>query len=133
MWRRIRPLFWMSTIAVLLLGSMQVSTASLAQNQPRDETARLRELAERLLLQQYPYGYYGTGPGGPTGMEDPSVELLVGQVPPDMGLDLPLPPSAQVVGTVVRHGGLPFAGTTEVVLDVPGSTAEVLAFYQRSA
>src|SRR5205823_2144140 len=24
-------------------------------------------------------------------------------------------------------------GTTEVVLDVPGSTAEVLAFYQRSA
>jgi hypothetical protein len=94
------------------------------QAQPVDDPGRLRELAERLLVQPYgaPYPFAGTQDTPP-----PTAELLVNQLPASLPWEVPLPAGAQVLGSVVRSGGSPGPGgpRVEIVADVPGSTAQI--------
>ena len=105
-----------------------------AQTPPAtDDAARTRELAERLLLQPYggPYAYVTLGAGE---TEPPRVQLLVGQLPPDLPPDLPRPAGARLLGSLVRTGGLPSAGgaRVEVVLDAPGTPSTLQAFFDEA-
>jgi hypothetical protein len=109
-------------------GGLLVAQAQQAAGQSFSQDAmQLRgELAERLLSQSLP---------APPGPAPPGVgstlQLLPGQLPSDLALDLPLPEGARLLGSAVRGIG-PIPPSTEVVLDVPGSAAEVLTFYERA-
>lgn len=104
-------------------GLLQSSAGHAQQgDQQGDDAALVRELAERLL----------TGPrGSPSpGGQAPTAQLLPGQLPPDLGLDLPMPPGARLLGSLARRfGDRPF--NVEVVLDAPGAPSQVLDFYQQ--
>jgi hypothetical protein len=71
-----------------------------------------RELAMRLLAPQYT--------GAPSAEE---VQLLIGELPDNLPLELPLPDGARVLGSLVR-------GDTEIVLDATQSPEEVIDFYR---
>lgn len=74
---------------------------------------QLYRLATRLL--SYPT------PGG----EAQKVRLLVGEIPPDLPLTLPLPPDAQVLGTQIID-----QSNIQVVLDAPQPVDVILEFYR---
>jgi len=76
----------------------------------------LRELAVRLLASPYPDTV------GPVDIEETSV--LVGRLPPDLPVEIPLLPDAQVVGSFTR----PHQWT--MVLEVGQPAQSVLDFYQ---
>ncbi len=105
-------------ILLLLVGASLASPTAGAQS--TDDPAALRALAERLLAQ--PFSLQGN---------DPMTALIVGQVPPDLPVALPVPPGATVVGGVTRHsGGMPV--NWEIVLDAPGAPDDLLAFYRQA-
>ncbi len=97
-----------------------------------DESAALRELVERLL---------GEGRGGPPG-EGHTVQLLVGMLPPDLPIALPLPPGSRIIGTAAHQIEDPFGGmmprggrtrrTWEIAFDAPLPAAEVGTFYEQA-
>jgi hypothetical protein len=105
--------------------------SGVVAQQPPDEGALLRELAERLLGQPAP---------APPGVMLPPVRLLPGELPPDLPITPPLPPGARLIGSVLRpvlYGtptspGPEVAEGVEIVLDVPQSPAAVLEFYQQA-
>src|SRR5581483_5152650 len=132
---RIRQVLWAGGILGLVWAGLIAPERSLAQSQSSGETAQLRELAERLL--ESPYGYVTPSPfSSVTTTQPPSLELLVGQLPADPALDIPVPAGGRLVGSAVRHGpGLqgPGAGAAvQVVIDAPGSPTEVAAFYAQA-
>lgn len=86
-----------------------------------DDAAQLRDLAQRLLA-----GPPGTRADSATPM---TVELLTGQLPASPALDLPTPAGARLVGSAVRRLDGKVNGV-DVVLDVPGKTGDVFAFYR---
>lgn len=105
----------------LLVGLPLIASESGAQGDANDDPARLRALAGRLL----------TPPNAAVGGRVPTSELLVGQVPPDLPLALPLPPGTQVIGSIVyRFDNQP--AIWDVVLDIPGSLADVTNGYTRA-
>jgi len=126
----------LSTSRVAILAALVFATTALAGGlevpatgaEQSGDTGLLQELAERLLAVPV-YGPQGT---------PPRVQLLPGQLPSDLPLSLPLPPGARVVGSSVRQldGPLPSnvtsVPTATIVLDVPGSASDVVAFYQRA-
>jgi hypothetical protein len=73
--------------------------------------AGLRELALALLAPRYPELSEGESP-----------QLLVGQLPPSITTDMPLPPGSRVVGSLV-------ATRPTVVLDTGQSAEDVVNFY----
>ena len=81
-----------------------------AANQPGDEPIAIRELAERLLTPQQFGGISPIGSGAPVALEEPSAELLVGRIAPELGLEVTLPAGSRLIGSVVRRGGISFAG-----------------------
>lgn len=80
----------------------------------------LAELAARLLAPPYPM------PDGST----QTATLHPGALPPNAGFDLPIPPGAHIVGSVLRQrtNANP---SFDAVLDVPGSADDVTSFYER--
>ncbi len=105
-------------ILVLLVGVSLTAPAASAQS--ADDPAALRALAERLLAQ----------PGGLQG-NDPMTALIVGQLPPDLPVALPVPPGDTVVGGVTRRSGA-MPVNWEVVLDAPGAPDDLLALYRQA-
>ncbi len=99
-----------------------------AQAPPGGDAALLEELAERVIALPYPSNV-------PALAVLPTVRLLPGHVPADLPLDLPLPPGARLIGSVVREQPVrpgepgPFGPGTTVVLDAPGDREALLAFY----
>ncbi len=84
---------------------------------PVSDSALLQELAARLLMAAY---------GNLTMTVRPT--LLVGETPQD--LRLPMPRDARLVGSLTRSGDTSgFAEGNTVVLDAPGSSRDLLAFY----
>jgi len=80
----------------------------------------LAELAARLISPPYPM------PDGST----QTATLHPGALPPNAGFDLPIPPGAHLVGSVLRQrtNANP---SFDTVLDVPGSADDVTSFYER--
>ncbi|HLI27987.1 MAG TPA: hypothetical protein VKZ60_13000 [Chloroflexota bacterium] len=89
-----------------------------APRDPRAELVALRTLALRLLAAPWQ-------PGLPAPV-DPQATLLAGQVPPAWPSDLPFPPGAHLVGSLVRSSRW---ATVVVASALPA--AEVLAYYRR--
>lgn len=57
--------------------------------------------------------------------------LLPEEIPGDLPGDLPLPPNTSIVGSVrYAYRGRPFQ--TRVVLDIPGTAADILGYYRQS-
>jgi hypothetical protein len=114
----------------IALASTPEARLGAGEVEAQSEVAELRELAERLLS---PQRFMGATPAGMTPevpQEGPSADLLVGQIAPELELDLPVSVGSRVVGSVVRRG-VAVAGRVEVVIDVPGSVQEVMDFYER--
>jgi hypothetical protein len=114
-------------VASALAGASGASSVARAQ-QPDDATALRGELAERLLQ--------GVMVPPPTAGQVPSstVALRPGTLPADLSADFPLPPGARVVGSAIWGSAgtvppPPGSGSTEIVLDVPDSPANVQAYY----
>lgn len=92
---------------------------------PTPDERSLRELIEALLPPTT---------GGHT------VRLLPGQMPPNLPLEVPLPPGSRLVGSIVRTSGpvsstemtIAPVATTEIAFDAPGSAEELLAFFDRT-
>lgn len=81
-----------------------------------EDAAALRELAVRLLRVRFP--------GAPEASDE--TQLLVGQVPADLPVELPLPLGSRVVGSLVR--GNPRG--ISIVLDAAEPAEQVLEFYR---
>ena len=77
-----------------------------------DEQA-LRLLARRLLSAPYP--------GGPA----EEVQILVGELPADLPIEVPLPEGARTIGSLVRGDR-----SVQIVLDVDQAADAVVAFYR---
>ncbi|HTE83491.1 MAG TPA: hypothetical protein VK821_02050, partial [Dehalococcoidia bacterium] len=91
-----------------------------------EETAALRELAERLLGALIPFG--ARNPERP--------QIYVGAVPPDLPLEISVPEGGRIVGSLLHERGAApgrFAAgpVADVVLDVPGEAEEVYEVYDR--
>ena len=106
---------------------LPLSPRAAAQSQ--DDPALLRELAERLLSPPF------AGPGGQAARP----RLLLGALPPELPLDLPLPPGSRLVGSAVRPSfgregpdSPPSGLSIAVVLDAPGAPADIIRFYQEA-
>jgi hypothetical protein len=70
-----------------------------------------------------------TSPFSPSG-KDQGVQLVRGALPSDPKVDAPMPPGSRLIGSVVRtSGGTP--ANVQVLLDAPGTTADITAFYER--
>lgn len=83
---------------------------------PPEDAAALRELAVRLLRARFP--------GDPEAADE--MQLLVGEVPAGLPVELPLPPGSRVVGSLVR--GNPRG--ISIVLDAEQPAEQVLEFYR---
>lgn len=126
MWERVRRRLLLgavllATAGATLVGSLSGSAPILHANESEDP-ALLRELAERLL-----------SPPPDVRGEAPRARLFVGALPPELELDLPVPPGGRLIGSVhrvFRQDAGPKAGSVEVVVDAPGPPAAVAAFYQ---
>src|SRR2546428_6419699 len=65
----------------------------------------------------------------PSGKEQ-AVALVRGALPADPRLDAPVPAGSRLIGSVVRSsGGTPT--NVQVVIDEPGASADITAFYDR--
>ncbi len=113
--------------ALLALGAIGIAAPTLsappAPVTPPPPTASpdaglLRHLALALL------GGVPQAPGATT-------TLLVGRLPDDVGLTLPLPEGASVVGSLTRRVADGFGDETDVIVDAPGTPAAVLAAFRR--
>jgi hypothetical protein len=116
------------TGAVLLVAASTViagdmsGSPPLLRAQPGEDPVLLRELAERLL-----------SPPPDVRGEAPRARLFPGALPPGLEIDLPVPPGVRLIGSVQRGApGSKNVVGVEVVLDAPGTPAEVAAFYQRA-
>jgi hypothetical protein len=81
------------------------------------EVDQVRELAERFLSH--------SAPG-----DDHRVRLQVGALPDRM--DLPIPPGARLIGSLVREPGWQSDRDIEVVIDTTGSGRDALDFYEQT-
>lgn len=91
------------------------SIQSTTPAQPEDAAA-LRELAVRLLRVRFP--------GDPEASDE--TQLLVGELPAGLPLELPLPPGSRVVGSLVRGNQRGIS----IVLDASEPAEQVLEFYR---
>jgi hypothetical protein len=93
--------------------------APVPPQQPQAQvTTLLSELATRLLV--------------PLGAQQPPVQLLPGQVAPEVPLELGAPPGGRIVGSAVRSSGPEGPSSVEVVLDAPGTPGDAQRFYEQS-
>lgn len=92
---------------VLLLADILVLGQANAQTTINNETLP-RRLVERLL-----------------GSPDVEQQILVGQLPKSLPVQLPLPDNAQIIGSTVTN-----QENFQILLDVPQPPAQVQAFYQ---
>ncbi|MCL5024939.1 MAG: hypothetical protein M1531_00350 [Chloroflexi bacterium] len=80
----------------------------------------LLELAQRLLAPPLP---------GPFGQPQ-AIQLMPGQLPAGLPLDVPVPPGATTIGSAVHTTG-DRTSSVDVLFDMPGDSASLLAFYQQ--
>ncbi|HEY3115825.1 MAG TPA: hypothetical protein VGK54_03710 [Chloroflexota bacterium] len=78
----------------------------------------VRELAERMM---------GPLPLGP-GAQPITAHLLVGSIPMGLPVGIATPSGGRLLGSMARYSGETLVGAT-ALLDVPGSPAQLLAFY----
>ncbi len=119
------------TLTAVALAVTSLGPAARGAQAQQDDASQVRELAERLLL---PQSYAGISTPFGSELEAPSAELLVGRLPTDLALDVPVLPGGRLVGSVVRHGGTySYAGGgTEVVIDAPGAVEDVARAYEQA-
>lgn len=110
----------LAAIVALTAMAMSMPYRAAAQEPPRDRAVLIQELAERLLAPPYP------GPGG----QAAGAQLLPGELPAGLPVELPVPPDGRLVGSVVRRTGEQ-TSSVEAALDAPGKAPDVLAFYER--
>ncbi len=120
---------WLGGLALWLI--LMNAGPALAQAPPAGSADQLRELAQRLIA--LPFVTVGTlSPLSVTpNPQAPTAELLPGQLPGDLPLTVPVPPGGRLVGSAVRRlegRALSF----EVVLDAPGTSEQLLAFYEQT-
>jgi hypothetical protein len=105
------------TLVLLLIGCAGQATEQVAgPATPTGGEAGFQVLVQRLLARRYA--------GTPAPEE---VQLLVGQLPAELPIEIPLPDDAWVVGSLV-HSGV----ETEIVLDASQMTDQVLDFYREA-
>lgn len=103
--------------------SESIGTSNPAENQPAGVTIQgdddaLQRLVVRLLAPQYPGAPQAQGP-----------TLVVGALPDDLPLELPLPEGATVLGGLSQKDG-PYG--IQIVLDAPRPAQEVIDFYTQA-
>jgi len=108
-------------VAAIVLPGGSSFRAALAQPMPVEQANQLRELAERLLSPQY---------SNPLGQQT-SIQLLVGQLPSNLPLKLPIPPGATLLGSAVRSQGDQNLAGADIILNVPGTAEAVLNLYEK--
>jgi hypothetical protein len=134
-------------LAVAAFAITLLPSAPEARAQSPSNESLLLQLAQRLLSQSFSSLL--------TGGSSAPVQLLPGAVPPDLPIELPLPPASTVIGSEVRSsypsatpviGGLGFSTSpfptspaqtpsgenVTVVLDAQGSPDDVTAFYKNA-
>ncbi|GAC1542481.1 MAG: hypothetical protein NVS2B7_15630 [Herpetosiphon sp.] len=118
--------WWLGIVAALSVtlfgagaasGPVNAATSGTVTADQQDANVT-KELAERLL----------GGPPAPDG-KGQTVQLIPGKLPGDMGVEIPVPRSGRLLGSLVRSFGAKNVHV-DVVLDVPGPTAQIAAFYQ---
>jgi hypothetical protein len=107
------------TIVAVLWARGIAMGPSAGSAQPSGEPGDVRELAERLLAP----------PGGGSGSPAIAVELLPGELPPGLDIDLPMPAGSRLVGSAARRAEGALVGV-DVVIDAPGQLSDVQAFYR---
>ncbi len=101
-------------LVIAVLAAITAAPGETAVRADQGSDASLQELAQRYLQQTN---------GG-------QVELFPGQIPADVPVALPMPAGSRLIGTVVRH--LSTQTTYEVLLDVPGTSADATANLTRA-
>ncbi len=74
----------------------------------------LREFIGRALTYHYP------------GAEEGDTRIMIGLLPEDLPFELPIPEGSRIIGSIVRDSPT----GTEIILDVPLNSEEVINFYQ---
>src|SRR5581483_741934 len=100
---------------VLVIGAVGILT-NAGERSAMAQQGDVSELARRAI-------------GGPGGAQ--SVTLLPGQLASNAPLDLPLPPGANVVGTIVRDLGNGIM-TWDVIMDVSSAPADAGGFFDQN-
>lgn len=114
------PLLGLLLSAAVAFGGPHLADSPPAHAQGTGDTSLVRELAERLLAAQYP------------GQSSPPAQLLPGQLPNGLPLDIPVAPRGRLLGSMVRPAAGQAPATTIVVLDAPGDLAQAFNYYQRA-
>src|SRR5689334_21674804 len=84
--------------------------APLAAHAQNEDASQIRDLAERLLA---------TPTSSLTGVASVA-HLFVGQLPPSMPFDLPVPPGGRIIGSHERSGGGETTGI-DIAIEAPGN------------
>ncbi len=106
--------------ATVVFAGPWLAETSPVHAQQSGDPGLVRELAERLLAAQYP------------GQSSPPVQLLPGQLPGGLPLNIPIAPGGRLIGSMVRPAVGQAPATTIVVLDAPGDLAQAFSTYQRA-
>ena len=107
----------LGTLLVLTIWSPDLTAAAPARQS--DQEAALHELAVRLLAPPPPV----------PGVQPQTIELFPAALPPDLALDLPVPPGGRLIGSA--RFTRPDGTSTVAILDAPLSAQETFAYYQR--
>lgn len=112
--------------ALLALGALGIA-APTPSSPPAPATPPSSAPPDAGLLERLALALLGGVPQAPGA----TTRLLVGKLPDDVGLTLPLPDGALVVGTLERRVADGFGDETDVILDAPGAPVDVLALLRR--
>ena len=110
----IRAMLLLSAVLLLIGCTGQANDLSPAPATPASDEAAFRTLAHRLLARR--------SAGAPAPEE---VQILVGQLPEGLAVDIPLPDDARIVGSLTRGGE-----ETEIVLDAGQTVDQIFDFYR---
>jgi hypothetical protein len=99
-------------LILLIIVTLVIGQAKKAKTAPENET-----LPRNLVLRLLDYSPFS---------EESSTQLLVGQLPKQLPVELPLPDGAKVVASIMRQ-----TDNFQIILDTPQSSEQVQAFYQQ--
>ena len=109
-------------MVLTLLMSGGCDDSSSAQSQPATESLEIvncPDVQKAITLIKRLEGYPGFSSGEP--------EVLIGELPADLSIEIPVPEDAKMIGSVTRFADYEYI---EMFLDVPREPDEAMAFYR---